>query len=545
MPIKNSRRLPAMGWLHRSLFAVFISLLVTTVCISTLHARSEKPTLIDLTPSGWERDASLQGIQIDRYKTTSNSLSVDLLSFPPTDKPAGQWLDEFIPLMTKKERQAGRKIQVINDDKIGSENVTGPMNKSVDGVDISTRTIMMLRTAKSNSSFLVVRSIIREGQPVQFSLLTLDKGTPSDNEWSQANTLRFKADIPVNKSAAFLGLEAMSAIMTGPLLKLHSPVHQKSAQHQADKKTSDVPVKKPKPETAAQRPVDGVASNKNSAPGFAPLPGPNVRLTGKWLGSLPAGYRMDARTTNYWTSSDMTSTRMLHLTLTRDGQFELGHFSVNGGMGGMVGSVYSGDKKGSVGTVYGDTNPGGPGTKSVALNKRKGLDPNKYGTYYISGSQIEMVYASGKVEKKSFKTDGYKELVIGGKRYFVKTPDGWERRDDKKASKYRSLDESYIARVTRIDREISNGRKWMQDYFSRLRAKNLLHSAGQIQSFKGAYRHYNVVKAPVILKEKNGKQLPRDIYLKYGQRTSRLVQLKRYKGATGEKKMLEFIKYLD
>lgn len=52
----------------------------------------------------------------------------------------------------------------------------------------------------------------------------------------------------------------------------------------------------------------------------------------------------------------------------------------------------------------------------VSLHKREGLDPSKYGTYYLSGKQIEIRFANGKVVRSSFKTDGKEELVIGDNR---------------------------------------------------------------------------------------------------------------------------------
>jgi len=559
----QTKMIPVMPRLRRCLSVSIAVLVLTGIYLPTLNAQTGKTVsagkdaIADQTPVNWERDTDLLSMKIDRYKTASDAMDVILMAFPATDKTASTWIDELLPLLLKNEKSAGHQIFIINDDDAGSGNVKGPMNRSGKHADIATRSVTVVRTNKSDNLSFVARSVVRNGKPIQFSLLFEGKTEPTKQDREQASNIRFNAKIPVNEQVVFFGLEGMATLMTGPFLSPKSNLSEKglaklvvveselNSGHSTERGSSAEAHSKsavPRPETNAKNIAE---INNTLAPEFAPLPGPQVKLTGKWLGSLPAGYRMHVRTTNYWTSSDLTSTRMLHLTLTGDGQFEKGSFSVSGGMGGMVSSIHQSDKTGSTGSVFGDTNPGGPGAKSVALHKRDNLDPSKYGVYFISGDQIELRHANNKTEKLSFKTDGYKELVINDKRYFNHTPDGWERRDDGKRSVYRSLDGAYRARVTKLDFEIPDGRKWMEQYLTRLKTKNLLASSGTIESFKGAYRHYNVFKVPVALKNNDGSQTKLDFYLKHGRSERRLIQIARFAGADGDETVLKFVRYLD
>ena len=213
-------------------------------------------------------------------------------------------------------------------------------------------------------------------------------------------------------------------------------------------------------------------------------------------------------------------------------------------MGGVTGTAHASDKDGSHGSVYGDTNPGGPGTRSVAASNRKGLDRSKYGKYYISGSQIKFSYANGKVEKKSFKTDGYKEMVIGGKRYFIKTPDGWQRRDGPKASWYKSLNGKYGARVTKIKYGISNCGNWLRKFQDKLRRKDKLVSTGPIKAFKGKTKYYTVATVKHVQRLNSGATINQELFIKCGRRDGRYVQLTRFTGDTGRSEILQFVKDL-
>jgi len=146
---------------------------------------------------------------------------------------------------------------------------------------------------------------------------------------------------------------------------------------------------------------------------FPGVPGHKKMVKGKWIKSLPNGYRIKAKTINYWTNRSMTATRTIHLTFTEHGQFEMGVNAISGGDGvGVVGAATSSNKKGGTGLVG--------GANSTGIIKREGLDPSKYGAYYISGRQITFTYANGKQKTESIKIDGQHELVIGKKRYFVK-----------------------------------------------------------------------------------------------------------------------------
>lgn len=527
------------------LYFTLASLFYTPVA----HANDANDELSDLSPAGWTRNVELVGLKIDQYRSDSGSIKIDLIAFPPTDSSAAQWIDSVLPIMLQKGRDIGGNISLFNDDDLGGENVQGPTNSTTDGADIATRTFLVLGADTADSKIMrVARTIVRQGEPVQFSLLSLGDAKASEADWQHANSLRFAAKLPFNTSAAFLGLDAMASLMTEPLLFPMTPQASKLTKNSAaEPKTQHALTKaKPKPVVTNEKPKVATKPNGNLAPSFSPLPGPQVKITGTWLKNLPAGYRMHVKTKNYWTNSSMTSTRTSFLALTADGQFEVGSFAVMGGMGGVVGSVFSSDKNGSTGSVFGDTNPGGPGTQSTAITKREGLDPSKYGAYYIAGSTIEMRYANGKIEKKSFKTDGYKELVINDKRYFTGTPKGWEKRiGDGKVTTYRSLDGAYVAKVSDITNDIGNGFQWLRDFLGRMKAKGAYVSATEVQGWKGRRTSYSVVKSTVTVKNKTGNNFSRDIYVKYGRFVGRLVQLDRYAGATGENNVLDFIEYVD
>ncbi len=535
-----------------TLFTCFIFLAFTSLSSAKSSAKEDQ-TISDLSQAGWERDKNLLGIKIDRYKTISGSLTLDLMAFPVTQKSAAKWLDEVIIPMTAKDRDAGLKVHILNNEnnnkeknkEIEANKTKGDFNSSSANVDIATRSVMVVRPGSENKNlFLTVRALVRKDKPVQFSILTLQKtkATKTNNEErKQANKIRFDANLPLNQSAAFLGRDAMVGIMTEPLIYPNKVVAVQPKKSKAVTKTA---VQK-STAIAKKTPVQVPVSKNKSAKSFSALPGPNVRVTGKMLGSLPAGYRMQVRTTNYWTSGDMTSTRQIYLSLTKNGQFEFGNFSINGGMGGFTSTIHSSDKKGSVGTVYGNTNPGGSGARSVALSKKTGLDGSKYGTYYISGHQIEFAFANGKIQKRSFQTDGYKTLLLNQKKFFVNTPDGWERRDDAKAMHYRSLNGAYLARVITIKYDIDNSRIWMERYISKLKAKNIINNAGPIKTYKGGYSFYNVAKSTMIFSNKNGKSYTQDIFLKNGRSSRRLIQIDRLTKTSGDKDLLTFIKYLN
>ena len=253
----------------------------------------------------------------------------------------------------------------------------------------------------------------------------------------------------------------------------------------------------------------------STAPLLETIPGPRVKVSGKMLGSLPAGYRMSIKAKNYWTNRDMTATRTLNLSLTADGQFEKGHFAISGGSpgGADVGVASSGDKKGTTSTVAGSTNPGSSsGARSVYLKTRKGLDPTKYGTYYISGNKIEMRYANGKIEKHDFKTDGYRIFFLGDKKYFGSNPEGWTRKE----STYRDLNGRYLARVQSIADGVGEGPAYIKRYISIGKSKGLIVSATPTKTPQ-AGKLYKVATTSLVLKnQETGGTYRTELYVRYG-----------------------------
>jgi len=380
--------LPSLTYLtnvtHTALYIVIAALLFS----QPVHAQ---PSLEDVTPNGWTRATDLTGIKIDQYKTVTGSMSIELVAFPPTDQSAAQWIDNALSSMLKKARDANRQTSIVNDDDADTLFVQGQFNSSSAGADIATRTITLHETKSGDEKLTrIARAIVRKGQPVQFSLLSLSDATANNSQWQQVNALRFNANLPYNTSAAFLGLDKMMSIMTGPLLYL-----DKSTKNPATNTAQSKPAKsKPAMSKPAKKLVTKTTGNR--APTFSKLPGPQVQLTGTWLKNLPAGFRMRTQAKHYWVNSAMTKTRTRSLVLTADGQFETGSFAIMSGMGGMASSVFSHDKDGSTGATFGNTDPDGHGsnTTSTAISKREGVDPSKYGAYNISGNTIEFRYAN-------------------------------------------------------------------------------------------------------------------------------------------------------
>ena len=492
--------------------------------------------LNDLAPNGWTRNSELNGIRIDQYTSGSGAIKLDLLSFPKTEESAADWIESFVQIVTKPDRDNGLNVRIINDDELGS--TKGPLTTSSDNIDIATRSVMVLRPDSPNL-FVSVRAIVREGEPVQVSFLT-PSGTPIDEEYEQASKIRYDARMPLNESAAFLGLEGMAEVMTSGLiypLDGTSAAKAEPVRNVANKSTSPEASATP----AGKVSVTKRAVNPKRAPLLVDIPGPRVKITGKMLGGLPAGYRMNLTATNYWTNRSMTATRSLHLTLTKDGQFSKGRFSIAGSADGSVGTITAADKNGSTGSVLGGTNPGqSQGASAVYLKKREGVDPAMYGTYYISGNELELRYANGQTEKSTFKTNGYSTLVIDDKKYFVSTPEGWEKFTGGKHTKYRSLDGSYIATVTPIKKSVKDGVAYLNDYIARGKSQGLIVSAEPVSKMKTSL--HGVVKSSMVIRV-NGKKINRDFYLRHGANStvSRFVQINRFEGASGDDKVLAFL----
>jgi len=506
-----------------------------SITYTTPSTPAKWPDAADQTLKGWSRNTEMLPFGIDQYLTKNGSITLDLVAFPPTDKSAAQWIDAAIPVLLKKYKDSGRKVSELDSH-----------NENVDGADVAVRTFMRLKESRSGKTrFLYMIAIVRSGFPVQFSVTTLGDVNPTDEQNQQANAIRLSANMPYNNNAEFLGLEAMLTLAAGTLFF----DHQADKKAEPNKRAQKKPLKKKqtkkkqskKKSSKKQQPKMAASSDNNLAPKFSPFPGPQIQLTGKWLGSLPAGYRFDGWTTHYWTNQAMTATKTFKLKLTRDGQFEVSNFSIIGGSGGVTGVITSSDKHGSVGTVSGNTNPAGAGAASVALIKKNGLDASKYGTYFISGNQIEMRFANGKTVRKSFKTDGHHEMVVGGNRYFMHSPRGWERRNTKNNSRYRSIDGRYHAIVSHADNNISNGKAWMERYLKRIGSKRWFVSAGPVKLYNGRVKSYNVARVSAVLVNEHGYKYNIDYYLKFGRTQNKFIQMQPYAGAKDDDRILEFL----
>lgn len=444
----------------------------------------------------------------------------------------------FINSMLKPDLDAGHKLSLTDEDEMQAGSSTGAMKSSEPGLDMSTHTLVLARP-KADILIMRVRTMIRDGEPVQVSLLRLPGTKATEAEYAQADQIAYNARLPLNNSAAVLPLESMIEVMTSGLIYPDAPVTgQGSGNEQSSDadKASDI-AKAPTAEKSSQ--TQTPVSINGKAPELRSMPGPRVALTrGKMLKSVPAGYRMEIFATNYWTNNSMTSTRKLHLKLTKDGQFEKSHFSVTGGSGGVTGVVTTGDKHGSTGSVAGDTNPGGPGTRSMSLHRREGLDPKKYGVYYISGDAIDLRHANGDISTHEFRTDGYYAFELDGKRYFSSAPEGWERQNREKDTLYRSIDGSYLARVVPIKKRVNDGKKLMTDWLQKLKENNVISKATPLKFGEAGVHKYvrSVASYP------SGEQ--KDLFLRYGH-DSRLIEFTRFDGAEGMDTELGFVRAMD
>ena len=529
-------------WKRLSVKTLLVIALLSTISwqpqLLVRTAAADTAVLADLTPSGWTRDTSLNGIKIDRYRTQTGSIALDLLAFPETTESARDWSVAFINHMLKPDLDAGMRMSLIDEDEMQAGSSTGAMTTSEPGLDMSTHTVVVGRPGK-RSLIMRVRCMIREGEPVQVSLLSLPGIKATDAEYAQADRIAFDARLPVNASAAFLPLENMIELMTGGLIYPDSSETGQGAKgnHSSPTEEANDIAKAPAPGTSSSASAPG--SENGKAPELRSMPGPRVTLSrGKILKSVPAGYRMEISATNYWTNESMTSTRKLRLKLTKDGQFEKSHFAITGGFGGVTGVVTTGDKHGSTGSVAGDTNPGGPGTRSMSLHTREGLDPTKYGVYYISGDTIELRHASGDITTHEFRTDGYYQFDLDGKRYFSSAPEGWERKTREKDALYRSIDGSYTARVLPLNTRVVDGKKLMSTWIQKLKEKSIITSATPLKFGEaGVYKYVRTVAT-----YQSGDQ--RDLFLRYGY-DSRQIEFTRYAGAKGMDVELDFVRYLD
>ena len=520
------------------LIITLVAIVLTSSHFSRIVHADDTVAVPDLTPSGWQRDTQLLHFGIDRYKSGSGSTNVDLLAFPAIDMSASDFIDIFVRMVQKKEQAKGHVVEIVNDEKIAIDSSKRISGGTGEAVDIATRGIVIRRQNSDLPNIsLVARVIHRVDELVQFSLMTLGDPIHTDAELLQADTLRFSADLPLMslspKTYDSQGPEAVLRLSIPPLIDIDGAVSRRATQ------TS-------KPEASVEmeeKDVKQMPSRNGLAPRFEPLPGPQVELTGEMLGPLPTGYRMDVSTTHYKNTDSSSST--FNLALSGDGQFEKSNFAIAGGLAGttagatgMPSVVSAGNKHGSTGSVFGDTNPGGQGARSVSMRKREGLDATKYGTYYISGNTLELAYASGDIEKLSFRTDGFNKLEIDRKLYYVDTVKNWEKRVGEKSTHYRSIDGAYLVEVFNIDYAVSNGKKWMHGYLDRLKGKNSIEQAGEIRYFEGEGKNpkYAVAKVPVVFPG----NVTKEFYLRYGSKPS-LVTVERFKGAEHDDTMLSFM----
>ncbi len=237
---------------------------VTVLILSGLPALAHSQALADLSEEGWNRDSSLHAFNIDRYRSDSGSISIDLLAFPPTDFTADEWTRNFIHHMTAPDRKEGMKVTLINNDELGG--VKDQMNSSSSGVDIATYTVMISRSGKDRENLMLeVRSIIREGKPVQVSLLRRLEGKKSDEEWAASNRIRFNAQVAVKQSAAFLGLDAMISLMAGPLVHQEVQKPEKRTASQTEPvRTSASEVQKPDVRAGSQTKLAQTSADANN-----------------------------------------------------------------------------------------------------------------------------------------------------------------------------------------------------------------------------------------------------------------------------------------
>ncbi len=500
------------------------------------QAFAQSASLKDHTPSGWTRDSSLTNLKIDRYAPKSGSMRMDLLAFPETDKSAKAWSLSFIDVMTKPDSDEGLTVHVMEE--------TDPASRAKQGVDVSTHGVMVVRPGRARKNlFMRVRTIVRKGEPVQVTLIELLEGTPSNSEYDQANDISYAARLPVNQPVAMLGLDNMIEVMTSGLVypdrAAPKPVADAGRVAQSKAPAATASKSTTAPSQAKVTPAKAPVSQNGKAPVLRNMPGPRVKMTrGKMLKSVPAGYRMHVSTTNYWTNDSMTATRRKHLKLTKDGQFEKSNFSISGGMGGVTGVVTESDKNGSFGSVSGSTNPGGNGTVSQGIVKREGLDPTKYGAYYISGNTIELRYANGEVETHKFTTDGYYSFELDGKRYFANAPKGWERKDRERDVLYRSIDGAYLASVYPLKNDVEDGKALLTNWLQKMKDRGEIVSNTPLKF--GEVSVYKYVRT--VATYKNG--VKKDVYLRY-EHDSALIEITRYKGASGHDTLIDFVRYVD
>lgn len=218
--------------------------------------------------------------------------------------------------------------------------------------------------------------------------------------------------------------------------------------------------------------------------------------------------------------------------LWRDGNFETSFFSVRGttpGIGPQVGVTRAENKRGSSGSVLGNTGTGGnPGATSVMLKTRKGLDPSRYGTYYISGNTIELRYANGKVLRHPFATDGASQMILGDTYYWNSVPDGWRQVHRVKQAKSKSRSKEFFTRNNTLQAVVyefkrPRGKKpapLLKAYLNRMLKKSAISRHGEIKTGRTGKFDY---ASATITKSKSGK--PTTIYVRLTYGNPLLIQL--------------------
>jgi len=148
-----------------SVITLFLLLFIAPI----VSAQSQADGVVDLSPKGWIRHNDTLSFNIDRYDTKGGELRLELFSLPPTNLSAAQLLDKLLPVIFKKDYDAGSKVFPLPEDASASVN-----NNPDQQLDIASSGVMINRGKKDNV-FLSVRAVVRKGLPVQFSLLTHGK----------------------------------------------------------------------------------------------------------------------------------------------------------------------------------------------------------------------------------------------------------------------------------------------------------------------------------------------------------------------------------
>ena len=453
-----------------SIFSVFCFLLFVS-CFKPLFAQTG--TMADLSIAAWERDESLLGFKVDRYRSGTGSMVIDLMAFPGTDQAAKTWIKNFIQTALAPSRQQGHAITLIDEDSLGVEK--GRLATSSAGIDIATYTVMILNVDPDQENrFLTFRSIIRENNAVQLSLLQSTNVEATEEEVQEADRIRFNARIPVNHSASVLGLEDMIALMTEPLLypqnatsgfvdtKPSSPQDQPQVPHVStdlsptqgsfvhSKEIAQVLfLGSPQKFDILLLLMDGTArfnpatpidhliatADKKSYPkNWRQWRMHEGKLQVRWLSSMGdwvtladqspielARAEKGQKLTGEWTHASTvssgtfgSSSHFAHFVFSQDGRYEVSETAV---MGVLVPGVST---SGAIGECSSDrrsaaANSTASGGSAGSVEQGEGCGDANSGRYYLDGFTIEFRADNGKVFRQPFYRLDQNTVIIGGR----------------------------------------------------------------------------------------------------------------------------------